>query len=140
MFLTVQAMQRFRKQLLQPLLLRSIKGFQRQAAGKHLFHLQFAQRFPLNAGQNAFTLGATAAHQQHFHRQRFGLLLNFSLDIVQVFIAGDFDIQPDRRLLRAILPLLKLFADAGEIAFQYRQRLGDRHRQQRHLAELALVE
>ena len=56
MFLTVQAMQRFRKQLLQPLLLWSIKSFQRQAAGKHLFHLQFAQRFSLNAGQNAFTL------------------------------------------------------------------------------------
>jgi hypothetical protein len=44
-------------------------------------------------------LGAAAAHQQHFHRQIFGLRLNFTLNIMQIFVAGDFDIQPDDRLL-----------------------------------------
>jgi hypothetical protein len=37
---------------------------------------------------------------------------------MQIFVAGDFDIQPDRGLLVVILPLVQLGADAGEIAFQ----------------------
>nr|VUD32568.1 Uncharacterised protein [Raoultella sp. NCTC 9187] len=87
-----------------------------QATSKNLLNPQFAEGFPPLAGQNALALGAAAAHQQHFHRQRFAAGLDLALNIVQIFIAGDFNIQPGGGQFRAVLPLVKLFADAGEIA------------------------
>jgi hypothetical protein len=87
-------------------LLRLFQRFLRQTACKHLLDLQFAERFPPLSRQDAFALGAAAANQQHFHRQIFGLSLNFALNIMQIFVTGNFDIQPDDRLLRRIPPLL----------------------------------
>ena len=85
-------------------------------------------------------MGAAAANQQHFHRQIFGLGLNFSLNIMEIFVTGNFNIQPDDRLLRGVPPLGKLFADAGEIAFQHCQRLRHRHRQRKHLRQVPVAE
>ena len=48
---------------------------------------------------------------------------------MQVVIGGDFDIQPDGRVKRRVAPLLKLGGNGVKIAFQHRQRLGDRHLQ-----------
>lgn len=46
---------------------------------------------------------------------------------MQIVIGGNFNIQPHRRLLLYVAPLLKLGGNGGEIAFQYRKRLGDRY-------------
>lgn len=55
--------------------------------------------------------------------------LNMPLNIVQIVLGGDFDIQPHRRVLLDAAPLLQLGGDGGQIAFDYRQRLGHGHLQ-----------
>ncbi len=57
---------------------------------------------------------------------------------MQVVVGGDFDIQPDGRVKLRAAPLLKLGGDGGEIAFQHRQRLGDRHLQRFNCAEFTV--